>query len=101
MDLLYRTVQVVASLQVDVHHHGAQLGGLLDISLGLHDHVVYVERLLAQRGNGLEHRETERYIGDEHTVHHIQMKPVGLTTVYHFKITVEVQEVGCKQRRRN
>ena len=48
MNLLYRAVQVVTGVEVNVHHHGAEFGRLLDIALRLHYHVVHVEGFLAE-----------------------------------------------------
>ena len=64
----------------------------------MNGHEMHVERLLAYRGNGLEHRKTKRDVGYEYTIHHIQVKPVGITGVDHLYLMAQVGEVGGQQR---
>jgi hypothetical protein len=58
---------------------------------------MHVKRFFGVFAEGLHNGESERYIGNKHTVHHVQMKPIGLALVYHFNITPEIQEVGCQE----
>ena len=39
--------------------------------------------LTAADGHGFYHREAERDVGHEDTIHHIEVEPVGLTLVNH------------------
>ena len=96
MDFLYGTVQVGASLYVYVHHHGTQFTSLFDIVLRMHYHVVDIERFGALPGYGLEYGETKRDVGYERSVHHIQMKPIGLTAINHVDVAVEMQKICGK-----
>jgi hypothetical protein len=51
---------------------------------------MYVERFLADLCYGLKDRESKRDIRNERAVHHVQMKPVGLTAVDHLDVAVEM-----------
>ena len=80
-----------------VHHHSAKLGGLLNVTLRPLYHVVHVEGFLTSLGHCLKDREAKGDIGDEGTVHHIEVKPVGITAVNHVDVAVEMEEVGSEQ----
>ena len=83
-----------ASLVVHIHHHGAELGSLLNVIFRMLNHEVYVKGLGAHLAHGFEHRESERDVGHEDAVHHVEVKPVGLTLVNHFYVALQVNEVG-------
>ena len=89
-------MQMYASLIVHVHHHGTQLSRLLDITLRVLNHIMNVERFLTGLGYSLEHREAKRDVGNERAVHHVEMKPIGLTTINHVDVAVEMQKVGSE-----
>ena len=95
------TVEVGTGFVVHIHHHGTQGLDLRDKLLGLHDHEVYVEGLLAQASYMLEHWEPKRDVGNKHAIHHIEMEPVGLTTIDHINIACQIGKVGSQQRRGN
>lgn len=94
MNLLDGAVQMGAGLVVHVHHHGTELGSLLNVIFRVLYHKVDVEGLGAHLANGFYHREAERDVGHEDTIHHIEVEPVGLTLVNHLYITLQVNEVG-------
>ena len=94
MNLLDGAVQMGASLVVHIHHHGAELGCLLNVIFRMLNHEVYVEGLGAHLTHGFEHRESERDVGHEDAVHHVEVEPVGLTLVNHFYVALQVNEVG-------
>ena len=97
MNLLYRPMQVGTSLIVDIHHHGSQFGGLLDIAFRFHNHEVYVQRFGTSLGHIFKNGESEGDVRDKDPIHHIQMKPVGFTPVNHLKVFFKVQEICSKQ----
>ena len=66
--------------------------------LGMDNHQMHIEGLLAHFVHGLEHRKTKRNVWYEHSIHHIQVKPVGLAAVYHVNLGSEIKEV-CRQKR--
>ena len=94
MNLLDGAVQMGAGLVVHVHHHGTELGSLLNVIFRVLYHKVDVEGLGAHLAHGFYHREAERDVGHEDAVHHIEVEPVGLTLVNHLYITLQVNEVG-------
>ena len=94
MNLLDGAVQMSAGLVVHVHHHGTELGSLLNVIFRVLYHKVDVEGLGAHLAYGFYHREAERDVGHEDTIHHIEVEPVGLTLVNHLYITLQVNEVG-------
>jgi hypothetical protein len=57
---------------------------------------VHIERLIAGFGDSLQDGETKRNVRDERAVHHVEMKPVGLTPINHVNVAVEMQEVGSE-----
>ena len=66
-------VQVGAHFVVDIHRVHLEGSELTDELHRLHDHEMHIQRLLDQRTNGLEDRETKGDIGYEDPVHHIDM----------------------------
>ena len=97
MDLMNRTMQMDGGFEMHIHHHSTQFGRLLDITLRLLNHVVHIERFLTSLGHSLKHRESKRNVRNERAVHHIEVKPVGLTPINHVDVAVEMQEVGSEQ----
>jgi hypothetical protein len=53
-----------------------------------------VKRFLTNLSHSLEYREAERNIWNERAVHHVEVKPIGLTPVNHVDVAVEMQKVG-------
>lgn len=94
MNLLYGAVQMGAGLVVHIHHHGTELGSLLNVIFRVLYHKVDVEGLGAHLAHSFYHRKAERDVGHEDTIHHIEVEPVGLTLVNHLYITLQVNEVG-------
>ena len=87
-------MQMDRSLVMDVHHHRTEFGGLLDVTFRALYHVVHVEGFLTDLRYCLENGEAEGDVGDERAVHHVEVKPVSLTTVDHVDVAVEMKEVG-------
>ena len=86
-----------ACLDMDVHHHGAKLGSLFDVLLWMYNHVVYIKRFLTLLCHSFQHGEAKRDVGNEDTVHDVQMQPLCFAAVNHFELAVQVQEVSSKQ----
>ena len=59
----------------------------------LHYHKMHIKRLGAILSHIFQDRKTERDVRNEHAVHYIKVKPVGLTTVYHLQFTAEVGKI--------
>ena len=94
MNLLNSTVQVQAGLLVHIHHHSTKLCRLLNITLRFLNHEMNIKRLLTCFRHSFQYGEAKRYVGHKRTIHHVQVKPVGLRTVNHLNILVEMQEIG-------
>ena len=67
----------------------------------MHNHEMHVQRLLAFLCHGLYHRESEGDVRNEHTVHDVEMQPVGLAGIDHLNVGFEVKEICRKKGRRN
>src|SRR5574344_606100 len=94
MYLLYSTMKMHTGFVMDIHHHGTQITNLLDELLGLDNHQMYIQRFITYLRHRFHHRKTERDIGYEHSIHHIEMQPVGITTIYHIHLTSKVAEIS-------
>lgn len=94
MNLLDGTVQVGASLIVNVHHHCARLGSLFDILFRVNNHEVNIQWFGADFGYSFKDRESEGNVWYEDTVHNVHMEPVCFTLVDHFYIALQVNEIG-------
>jgi hypothetical protein len=79
-----------------MHSHDAcaAVTHLRDELLGFNDHQVGVEWLVAQALNVLDDGEAKGDIGDEDTVHNVEMEQVGAATVDHVDVALQVAEVG-------
>ena len=64
-------------LHMNRHQIRAGVTELLHIPHRLHDHQMYVQRQLCGRPDGLDHRNADGNIGDEHAVHHIHVDVIG------------------------
>lgn len=94
LDLLYSTVDMVASLIMEGDDVGAGLGEGLEILLRFHNHQVDIQGLPGFLLDGLHHGDAEGDIGHKAAVHHVAVEPVGLAAVDHLDIVFQVQEVG-------
>ena len=97
--LLDGAVQVGACLVVYVHHVGSEGFDLPSELARVNNHQVYVERLLANLGHGLQHGESETDVGHKDAVHHVEVEPIGFTAVNHVDVLAQIGEVGSKERR--
>ena len=88
---------MLAGLVVHVHHHGTDLGSLLDVLLGMNNHEMNVEWLGAYLSHGLQNGKSERDVRYEDTVHNVHVEPVGLTSVDHVHIAAQVDKISGQQ----
>ena len=63
---------------MDRHQVGARVAEPLHIPNRLHDHQVDVQEHVRHLADGLEHRQADGDVGDEHAVHHVYMDVVGV-----------------------
>lgn len=95
--LLDGAVEVGTGFVVYVHHVSSKCLNLWDELVRVNYHQVNVEGFLANLGNGFEHGKAEADVGHEDAVHHVEVKPVGLTAVYHVYVLGQVGEIGSKE----
>ena len=79
---------------------GARLHEAFDVLFGFHDHQMHVEAFRRGPADGFHYRETERDVGHEYAVHHVDMHPLGGTAVDHAGVALQMAEVGREHRRR-
>ena len=73
---------------------GARLGEGFEIGIARRDHQVDVERLLAVGPQRLHHVGSDRDVGHEMAVHHVDVDPVGAGRVDRPHLLAEPGEVG-------
>ena len=87
-----------AGFLVNIHYRGSEGGQRVNPFFGLHNHQMHVEGLAADSCHSLYHRKTEGNIRNEHTVHHIEVKHIGVAAVNHINVGAQVGEVGREKR---
>ncbi len=92
-------MQVGTGLHLDVKVIGAGLGEVGNILFRLNDHQVNVEGLFGDGPEGLHHQGTDRDVGNEATVHDIDMNPVGTGFIHGADVLAQACEVGGEDRR--
>ncbi len=100
-DLRERAVQVRTRLDLHADRRGAGPREVGDVLLGLDDHQVHVERKLRRALHGLDDDRTDRDVGDEAAVHHVDVHPVGAGLLDRRDLVGEAAEVGRQDRRRD
>ena len=90
-------VEMDAGFLVDVHRLYSEVAQTRHPLFRLHNHQVYVKRFPANLRHGLYDRKSERNVGDEDSVHDIEVKHIGLTAVYHLDFLVEIGEISRQE----
>ena len=98
-DGLQRAVQVGAGLGVDQDVIGAGLDEVVDERIHGGDHQVDVEGQARVRAQAGDDRGAETDVGDEMTVHHVEMEPVGAGGLDGADLLGEAGEVGGEEAR--
>ena len=91
--LLYRGMDVPFGFAVDGDRVAPRVGEGVDVSDGVVDHQVRIEESVRVSSDGLDHRRSERYVGDEHPVHNIEVDPVRAGLVCPGDLLAESGEV--------
>jgi hypothetical protein len=91
-------MQVNASFGMNTDNVGAGLPEPFNITVGVDDHKVNIERLEGSLSDLFNDRQAEGNIGNKNTIHHIEMKPVGLAVVDHLYVFLKIKEIGTEQR---
>lgn len=91
--LLYRGMDVPFGFAMDGDGVAPRVGEGVDVSDGVVDHQVGIEESVRVSSDGLDHRRSERYVGDEHPVHNIEVDPVRAGLVCPGDLLAESGEV--------
>ena len=70
------------------------MGCLFDILFGMYNHEMYIQWLGTNLCHCLNDRKSERDIGNKHSVHYVEVKPVGFALIDHLYVALQVDEVG-------
>ena len=70
----------------------------LEIGINGSDHQMHVEAFLRHWPDGLDDRHTERDIGHEMPVHHVDMNPVGAPLINPTHFIAQPGEIGGENR---
>ena len=91
--LLYRGMDVPFGFAVDGDRVASRVGEGVDVFDGVVDHEVGIEESVRVSSDGLDHGRSERYVGDEHPVHNIEVDPVRAGLVCPGDLLAESGEV--------
>lgn len=90
---LYRGMDVPFGFAMDGDRVASRVGEGVDVSDGVVDHQVGIEESVRVSSDGFDHRRSERYVGDEHPVHNIEVDPVRAGLVCPGDLLAESGEV--------
>src|SRR5690606_9566359 len=68
-------------------------------AIWINNHQMYVQRLSCMFSDSLHNGETKRDIGNENTVHNINVKPICFTIIDDLNILIESRKISCQNRR--
>ena len=79
MDRVDGGVEVLLRVRLHMHRHKVRprLAELADVPPRLDDHQMHVQRQRRDGPDGLDHRDADGDVGDEHSVHHVHMDVIG------------------------
>ena len=87
-------------MRTGFHMHGddigAGLGEGLEIRVARRDHQMYVEHFLGVSAKRFHHVRPDGDVGDEMTVHDVEVDPVGSRRIDRADFLAQLAEVGCK-----
>lgn len=91
--LLHCGMDVPFGFAMDGDRVAPRVGEGVDVSDGVVDHQVGIEESVRVSSDGLDHRRSEGYVGDEHPVHNIEVDPVRAGLVCPGDLLAESGEV--------
>ena len=97
VNLSDNAMQVRASFVVDIHQIGSKFFYFVYELLGLHNHQMHIQRLLADASNMLQHGKPKGNVGHENAVHNIDVEPIGTALIEPLHLGLEIGEVGSEQ----
>jgi len=92
-------VQMGAGLGMNGEHSGIELCEMTDVTVWRFDHQMHIQGLCGVAPDGFYDRHAITDVGDEQSVHHVDVVPVGMAAFDHLDITSKVGEVSSEQRR--
>src|SRR5687767_4717003 len=86
---------------LDMHRNHLRTGfyKLRSVRPGLSDHQVCVDWQASETGKRFHNRQTDRDVGDEMTVHHVDVQNVGSAAFDGANFLAQTREVGRQNRR--
>ncbi len=93
-DEAQRAVEMGAGLLVDQDVVAAGLDELGSILVGIGDHQVHIELQPGGLAEGLDHRESDTDVGDEVSVHDIDVQHRGSGALDFRDVVAQVREIG-------
>lgn len=90
---LHRGMDVPFGFAMDGDGVASRVDEGVDVSDGVVDHQVRIEESVRVSSDGLDHRRSERYVGDEPPVHNIEVDPVRAGLVCPGDLRTESGEV--------
>ena len=91
----------LVGFQVNGQPVRAGLDKFLGVADGTVDHQMHVQGQGSDRSQRLHHRNADGDVGDEHSVHHIHMHPVGAAALDVVNIPFQIGKIGGQNRRSN
>ena len=88
-----------ARLAMDDQMVGAGAGEIVEVTLGLDDHQMDIDRLLRRLAHGLDDDRADRDVRHKAPVHDIDMDPVGSRPIDGAHLLGEPAEIGRQDRR--
>src|SRR5687768_11558713 len=92
---------MINSFVVNGNHISTGIAKLLNIFFGLHDHKVDIDVFLRMLSDSAQYRESERYVWNKNTVHHIHMYPLCFAAVQHLNIALKISKISAQNGRSN
>jgi hypothetical protein len=101
LDQLHGAVRMRPGLGMERNDIGPRVGKILHKLVDRRDHQMDIERLCAVRAQRLDHGRSDGDVGDEMTVHHIDMDPVAASRVNRANLFTQTRKIGGQDRRRD
>src|SRR5215469_3717477 len=98
LDAAYGTIQVVVALPVDQKRIGAGLGKVFEKKIGIREHQVSFQRQPSDATERVYDRRPHRQIGNEMSVHDVDVNSVGTGILRLLDLLAQSGEVGGQNR---
>src|SRR5258708_36287156 len=98
MDLLEVAMEMAAGFDVNGEAIGTGFSEGFGISFGFFDHKMDIADLIGRRADLFDDGEPEADVGNESSVHDIEVEPVGIAFVEHPAFFFEAEKIRGQQR---